>query len=288
MSFFSQIKNSIYNRDFYKSLLGKSFTYSFKYYFKLALIFSLLGAMVFGLLMVPNILSFLWTADAELVKIYPPDLVVTITDGQVSVNQPEPYSILWPEGFKLEDNLPPDWEVYENLVVIDTTRAVEATLNSTSTLVAVSGAVVGYKDLDGKIYTDTIAPFTNTEISYEKTLLVLEQIRPWYKFLIPFFVAGFFMVVFLMMVVLLGLLLIQALFSWVLLVLMKVSGSGTKKVSYIQAFQITLHATTLPVFLMGVLSVFGYPLLGVWFLALILVIIYLNLCPCLDTDRVAK
>ena len=282
MFFFKQVKNSIYNREFYKGLLERPFGYSLKYYLKLALTTALFGAVVFGLFMVPNILSFLWKVDAELVKIYPQDLVVTITDGEVSLNKPEPYRIAWPAGFDLTHILDREWIGYENLVVIDTTRAVEEILNSTSTLVAISATNIGYKDIDSKVYTDTIAPFTNTEITYNRVLEFLEDVRPWYKFLTPFFVVGVFVVAFLMMIFLLGLLLIQALFIWVLLLLMKVQKDKTKKVTFIQSLQVTLHATTLPVILMATLSVLGYPMFGVLFLALILVVIYLNLCPCLD------
>ncbi len=283
MFFFKQIKNSIHNREFYKSLLEKPFGYSLKYYLKLSLVSALFGAIVFGLFMVPNILSFLWKVDAELVKIYPQDLVVTITEGKVSLNKPEPYAVGWPTAFDLTSILDGDWVSYKNLVIIDTRRAVEETLNSTSTLVAISATNVGYKDIDGKIYTDTIAPFTNTEITYNRVLEFLEDVRPWYKFLTPFFVVGVFVVSFLMMIFLLGLLLIQALFSWVLLILMKVQKDKSKKITFIQALQVTLHAVTLPVILMGVLSVLGYPMLGILFLALILVVIYLNLCPCLES-----
>lgn len=285
MFFFKQIKNSIYNREFYKNLLEKPISYSFKYYLKLSLVSALFGAVAFGLFMVPNILSFLWKVDAELVKIYPQDLVVTITDGEVNLNKPEPYLVAWPAGFDLTHILDREWVVYGNLVVIDTTRAVEETLNSTSTLVAISATNIGYKDIDGKIYTDTIAPFTNTEITYNRVLEFLEEARPWYKFLTPFFVVGVFVVAFLMMIFLLGLLFIQALFSWMLLLFMKVQKDKAKKVTFIQALQVTLHATTLPVILMAILSVLGYPVFGVLFLALILVVIYLNLCPCLETKE---
>ncbi len=286
MNFLNQIQNSIYNRDFYKSLLTKPFWYSFKYYLKLSLLLSIVITTVFSIFIVPDLLRGLWKIDTEVLNIYPDDLVVTINEGKASINRPEPYVIALPR------HLIPaeidEFDNYQNLLVIDTKVGanIEQALESTSTMVFLSESQIAYKDIDGRIYTDSIAPFTNMTLSEGELKNVIEHVRPWYKVMAPVSVVLVFGASFLAMILLLMIILIQNIFSWILLRLMGVKIHG-QNVGFIKSFQVTLHAVTLSFILMAILVVFGAPTIGLLLFALTLAILYFNLCPCLDT-KVSK
>ncbi|MDQ5981486.1 MAG: hypothetical protein QG570_235 [Patescibacteria group bacterium] len=185
MKFLNQIQNSIYNRDFYKSLLAKPFWYSFKYYLKLSLLLSIVITIVFTIFAVPDLLRGLWKIDTEVLNIYPDDLVVTISEGRASINQTEPYVVPLPRHLIPKEI--EEFDNYQNLLVIDTKvgASIEQSLESTSTMAFLSETQIAYKDIDGRIYTDSIAPFTNMTISEGELRNVIEHVRPWYKVLAP-------------------------------------------------------------------------------------------------------
>lgn len=282
MNFLNQIQNSIYNRDFYKSLLTQPFWYSFKYYLKLSLLLSIVITIVFTIFAVPDLLRGLWKIDTEVLNIYPDDLVVTISEGRASINQTEPYVVPLPRHLIPEEI--EEFDNYQNLLVIDTKvgASIEQALESTSTMAFLSETQIAYKDIDGRIYTDSIAPFTNMTISEGELRNVIEHVRPWYKVLAPLSVVLVFGASFLSMILLLGIILIQNVFSWILLRLMGVKING-QNVGFIKSFQVTLHAVTLSFVLISILVIFGAPTIGILLFALTLAILYFNLCPCLDT-----
>lgn len=87
-------KNSFYNPDFYRNIAQVSWPDAFRTYFKFTLFLSVVFTIVAGFLLVPQGVMFVRENASSLVKKYfPTELVVTIKDGQASVNVPVPYVV---------------------------------------------------------------------------------------------------------------------------------------------------------------------------------------------------
>lgn len=106
MGFFQTIRSAFYDPAFYAGMASRSWVDAAKYYLVIAFVIVFAYASpVWGLLL---------TVKPELVDsavaVYPADLEVTVANGEMSINKPEPFAI------------PNTWtkELPENLVVFDT------------------------------------------------------------------------------------------------------------------------------------------------------------------------
>src|SRR3989344_3364074 len=87
-------KNSFYNPDFYRNIAQVSWPDAFRTYFKFTLFLSLVFTVVAGFLLVPQGVRFVRDNASDLAKKYfPTELVVTIKNGEASVNVPVPYMV---------------------------------------------------------------------------------------------------------------------------------------------------------------------------------------------------
>ena len=93
MKIFKNIKNSIYSPKFYKELLEKPFSFSFKYFAIFALTISLFVTIIFSVIYIPGIKFFIDEFGYNVIDYYPEELQVTIKNGQVFTNVQEPYFI---------------------------------------------------------------------------------------------------------------------------------------------------------------------------------------------------
>jgi len=112
-NFINQIKDGIYNPSFYSGLMvdGKV-RHGFFHLFKMYIIVSFLWGIVLVAVFLPLFVS---VVTPEAVKsAYPQELVVTVENGELSINQEEPYIIL----DKNKEG------VVSNLFVIDTNEEV--------------------------------------------------------------------------------------------------------------------------------------------------------------------
>ena len=110
-------KNSFYNPAFYRNIAEVSWKGAFRTYFKFTFFLSIVFAIVSGILLVPQGVSFVRESAPTLVKKYfPAELVVTVKGGEASVNVPVPYIIPMNPG---ADSAFKDTTL-KNVIVIDT------------------------------------------------------------------------------------------------------------------------------------------------------------------------
>src|SRR3989344_585910 len=112
MNFLNNIKDSLYNPDFYSGLKERRLSFSFKYFFSLAATLSIILAFMFGLEFAP-----IFSAEnlRKLAGFYPEELVLQVAKGVISTNVVEPYIIK--DTFEISND---SEKKYANAVVIDT------------------------------------------------------------------------------------------------------------------------------------------------------------------------
>ncbi len=265
MNIFTKIKNSIYNKDYYKStVLTESFGESIKYVIQVALVFALFASVIFAFL-TPKILNSIKQMVSSVVVGYPEDLVVSIKDGNATVNRPEPYFIKVKESFAGDGSI-------ENMMVINTTESFDSLKfkeYKTFSLLTKNEIVVIAEN--GEIKILPLANFGNIEIS--KSWIIEKQ--DWLFKSLPWFMVGMFFLLyigifFLEFIVAMVTLLLYALITWLILKIKKID------VSYGRAYQIAAHAGTIIMFFV-IIGQYFKPLNNIFLkLAILAFIVYLN------------
>jgi len=245
---FSNIIKSIYNPVFYQELKNKPLSFSFKYYFFLILLVSVIFTVVVMASFVPTVVGYMNQFGADLIASYPSDLELTIKNGEVSTNKPNPVVI----AFGGLDQLPT--EVTEdnkkvNLVVIDTDKAVTVeNFVAADTFVLIGKNEVAMQD-DEAVKIVKIGPTTSFKITDADVNNYGAKAMSWIKIIYPIAVVGSFLYKFIFLTFYLLILLISAVFVFLLLYLFG------RRVSYGKAYQVTLHAVTLVIVLDLILSI---------------------------------
>ena len=121
------IRASIHNPEFYKGLLSRKISWSFKYFFSFILILAVVSTAVFGWRAVPAVNSFLNNLAPTILEYYPDELEIVIKDGEASSNVAEPYVIKLPAELmsNAPESAPPNEPLdaendVENALVINT------------------------------------------------------------------------------------------------------------------------------------------------------------------------
>ena len=142
MNFLKDVRASIYGPGYYAGLKEKPLGYSIKYFFLLILCLAVISAGVMLFTVIPAINGFLTSFGQQVVAYYPDALQITIANGKVSTNVPEPYFLKLPPA--LQDRL---------------TQS--------------SDAVSGSSSIQNLLTIDTKDPFTIDEFRNDRTLLLL-------------------------------------------------------------------------------------------------------------------
>ena len=270
MSIFTQIKNSIYNKDYYKNVvLNETPKESIKYLAKLVLLVALLATIMFAFIL-PPIFKIVKIGVSSVATNYPDELVLSIKNGEASINQPEPYIIKTPSYLinlnKSEKPLP------ENLVVINTTEPFDLNIfreSKTSSLMTKTEIAFIQPDND-EMRILPLYKFGNIEINknwiLNKQSLIVELL-PWVMIMsIPVIYIGVFVGIFV------GMLIALFLYALIVFLIFKIKKLD---VSYKKSYQVALHASTLIIFL----SLFTTTLGSMGFfmrMIILIVIIFLN------------
>jgi hypothetical protein len=211
MKMWDAIRSCFYDPDFYRRIRVESLNFGIK-------VAALLGAIGIGislLLATPALVSFAHSnLPQALESAYPNDLVVTIDNGKMSINQPQPYYV--------KNTLPyfSGQDAPENLVVFDGTDKLEPDLNKNSTIVL---AKETYLIAEGQHNEQQIFPLsrlgtTTITIDKSKVVATIDTVKPYFvpvvyvggAFLFVLFVLGgtFFWLLFHMVYLLIPALLI--------------------------------------------------------------------------------
>lgn len=279
--FFITIRDSIYNPKFYHELLKRPMGFSLKYFFLFILIVAILTTAVVSSQIIPLINRGVGTAAEQVLAQYPDELVITIKNGQASTNVAEPYAIKmpqeWLKAYTSQSSPEASWEP-ENLVVIDTSAVASSfsldalKARKTATLLTKDALVVAKNPNELSVLPLKAIP----DASVSKPMLtdLREKIRPWLKFLGPVVAFVLLVVIFIGGMSQLAYLLIAALLIWALTAIMKI------KTGYTKAYQIGLHAITLPM-IAGLLfdAIAHRPRAPFLFTILMLIVVGINLKP---------
>jgi hypothetical protein len=256
-AFFYVYYKSLTTVKYYQDILKTELGFSMKYFFALAIIATLIVAVSTSVREVPKIKSAVDGVLTQSQELYPEDLVITIENGQMSTNQPDPVIISMPQVPGVQE--PDPAADFDNLVVIDE----EGTLGdmekyNTLFLVNESNILVWS---EGRIEVYPLRDLPNTEITRETINNLVERFEGWIR-LIPYIITVLVFVALLFYY--LGFRLVYLL--PVALIFFIIGSIRGLKLTYGKYYQIGLHTITLPLTVEMIAVLVGIPILfPFWF-----------------------
>lgn len=231
MKFLKDIKNSIYNPDYYNRVIANPFSSSLKYFLLFILFLALLSTIILSFTVTPKIRFFIDTMSKEILRYYPDELEIMIKKGKVSTNVQEPYFIKTSSDSKNT--------LMENILVINTKDpfSLENFKSYKTACLLTEENLVCYDSNQ----TIKINPLTNIpDFKLDKSIVssFLTKIQPFFKLLYPFFILFFFMVIFIASLWQMIYLFFGALFIWLVAKIRKVD------IGYKKSYQLGLHLMT--------------------------------------------
>jgi len=267
----SYIKQSVYGPEYYRELLVRPLSYSWKYYSGLAMLIAIFLTIISSILLVPQVNRAINEFPAKFFAYYPNELELRVQNGVVTSNVVEPYFLPIPEMYKKVISQKGD---IEHLVVIDTKTPISLdAFRAYKSVIWVGGNAFVFYDNQLGI---RIAPITKNAnyVVNESTLHGIEsRLSPYYVFFAPLMVLA----IFLALMVGLGVNFIYLLFG-ALLVMLLGRFILKQKWGYGTAYRIGLHAITLPLLVDTLLSFVGLNIINIPLLqtVLLLAVVYLN------------
>ncbi|MBT6401205.1 DUF1189 family protein [candidate division WWE3 bacterium] len=256
---------SLTSPKYYNDIVKTNFGFSMKYFSVLALISSLVAFSGLVKPIMTDLGDSLKAVETTVVDSFPDDLEITVKDGEVSINQPEPYIFQTPEeGF--ESTMEEGQEVPRNLLVFDSKGTLDD-LERYDTLFLVNKSNI-LAQSSNKIEVYPLDEFPNGTFGAEDIKGLLNEVRPFID-AIPYIVLA---------VALLGTIVYYFGFRLVFLlvvalVLFAVGNLRGLRMKYSKYYQVGIHALTLPLIIEVLSGVFEYPInMPFWFLTLTVLI----------------
>lgn len=240
------------NIEFIGNIIHKPINYSVKYFLALSIIFSTIGAISFYLQDSKEIKASAVKFVEDLTKSYPEDLVITVKDGVVKVNQPEPFFIKTPKALRSQDEVFP-----ENFLTFDSGGTIEDLEKYNTAYLINSKNVIG--NVGGKMEVNATADIPDSKLNRQDFMTIIGRLNEFLN-LIPILLAISVFIIYLITYLGINVLGFLAIAS-----ILKLFGNTLKtSTSFWNYFQIAIHAATLP------LSV-----------ALLLTLLHINILPAL-------
>jgi hypothetical protein len=268
--FIEHIQKSIYAPVYYRDIVTRPASYSWKYYGSLAMFLAVLMTIVASVPLVPRLNTFLTTLPTSVIAYYPSDLQMIITRGQVATNVSEPYFLKLPSG-EATSTLASSSSVF-SLGVIDTKSEVTLSrFNEYHALFWITRDSLVSLDRAGGLQVTKLGDITIT-IDVEHLRSFVRGIEPYFVWVSPVVVFVIFVGMLLSFLVMLVYLLLDALFVFVLGRILK------QYWSYRDAYHICLHAVTLPLLCSSIFYLLPVSGIQLPFLStlLLLVVVYFN------------
>lgn len=257
LAFIYVFKNSLVSPKYYSQVVQQKLRFSLKYYFLLAFVASIIIGAVSFWTIVPQAKTAMYGFIKQGVALYPAELVVSIKEGKLSINQPVPYIIATPKEFiKGEENFP------KNIIVFDTAGTLDD-LKKYDTVFLVNEVNVLANDAsNGKIQTFPLKEFPDGEVSQKVVTDLAAKLTPY----ISVVAYGMFAILF-VFVFINNLIFKFVDFVIVGLILSLVGKIRGVSLHFRQYLQVAMHAATLAFVLDVCFSVFKYsPPTDMWFL----------------------
>jgi len=262
--FFADFKNSIYNPNYYKEILHKPFSYSFKYFLTFSLVVSFLMALTLSLVLLPKFTPILSNLELKVTRNYPQGLEVKVENGQASANVPQPYFIKTPQSVRASGSQIEK----DNIIVLDT----ENTFNldkfySYKTISVLNKDSFTYLEND-KLTIQSLRSIPNITINKENISTWIKSVAPFIGLFYPLFFVGVFIGMIFYFIFQMVYLLPMSLFIWL------VAKMKNIKAGYWKSYQIGMHIISPLIILFFLLSAINLNFTFMLSLAVILMAIF--------------
>ncbi|KKS21521.1 MAG: hypothetical protein UU77_C0001G0016 [candidate division WWE3 bacterium GW2011_GWC1_41_7] len=256
-AFFYVFYRSLTSVKYYQDVVRATLNFSMKYFFTISALAALLVTVGTVVPMIPTLRDTISNFIEQGRTFYPDELVITSADGKLSVNQPEPYMIPFPDIPEVSDQ--PDTVQFENLVVFDSQGTLDD-LENYKTLILVNEANILAKG-ENKIEVYPLKDMPDGQLTKTEINQALDKIQEIAVY-IPYLLASllFVGVVFYY----LGLRLVYLLF--VALILMGIGRIKNFDYDYKKYLQLAIHTMTLPLLMDVIFNLVRVPLpIPFWF-----------------------
>lgn len=257
-TFLYSLRRTFTSPNYYSDILKAPFSFSLKFFYLFFFIYSMIFTTYVTIkyfLPLKNLIRFL---PNKLVELYPSELTITIKNGNVSTNVPEPYRFPLKNIENLFEEidkqvLGQSTETIENLLVIDTKGKIE-NFSQYQTYALLTKNHLSYPK-DSNIETVSLAKIENFTINRAVAQNAVNLITPFLRFVVPVLVVSTFL--FLLAFYPLTKLAYLLFFSLVLLVIGKIVHFplANKK-----SFQLGLHLIVISTTLFSIISSIGFTL----------------------------
>lgn len=267
---FSTFKKSLYEPALYRTIADAPLKDAFRYYAKFGFVLSVVATVLFSILLIPHGVRFIQERAPELVReYYPAELLLTISQGAVSINVAEPY-IAKPKGdmqSMLKEN------GFENMLVIDTKNVFDKKkFEEYNTFALLTKNELVTKSNQGQITIQDIPSALNATLDQKTLLAWVEHVRSALVYIVPLGILATFVTLFLSYVVYLIPLLLFALAPFLIAKMRNIP------LSYGGAYRISLYAVIPGIVLKSFLSILGIFFVPAYLTFLVfLLIVTLNL-----------
>jgi len=279
--FLHKVKSSVYDPVYYRELLGKPLSYSVRYFFTFIFYVALILTVVFSFASVPAAQSLFSWALQETTDAYPGELEIKLEKGVVGTNVSEPFFIKIPDDQK--KNINQNSTNFENFLVIDTRTpfSLDEFKNYKTVVLLTRDTAVYYKN-ERTAEIQSLATFPNVTVNKESVNGWIDKIRPLGKFIPAVVVLGTFVGLYFFNMLDLLYLFISALLIWFLF------WYWSMPYGYKKAYQVGLHALTLPTLVYYVF--FFIPALhsSLFFGLIFLLAVIMNLRPGVSPHKSSK
>jgi len=250
-TFLYVFRNSFIKPDYYLEVLKVGFSFSLKYFLFLFFCLSFITVVSFSSLMFAKAQPYMAKLKTEVINLYPDELELTIKDGTLATNVAEPYFIpLKPELFPQEiaDGLKKQ-PIY-NIIVIDA-QANPADLKQYQTFILLTKNSLAYLQNRNEIRIQSLEEVKDFSLDKTKFSQAWQKAAPFIDWLIPGLI--FLSLIFVPVFTIVSKLIYLCLFSLITLIIFKLF--KLKKLKFVKAWQINLHAITLPTIVIALFQV---------------------------------
>lgn len=273
--FFQNIVNSVLSAEFYYKVLNTPLSFSMKYFMLLILMVSLVYTAFFEFKLIPEFSKFINTGITKVESLYPSDLILTMENGVLTTNAKEPY-------FVTMESVIPDIKTQNqeasspaNILVIDTkTPFDEQQYKNYSTIVWLTKTSMVYPDSGNSAGGIRLMPFSEFK---EKVVLDKKTVDSGIIAVKPMLVnlTNIFALLFFPMICLMLLLYKLSCLLWTALLVFILAKIAKYNFSYSKSYQLSLHASTLPLFIQMVSTLAGVNIfIPFWYTLLTLIILF--------------
>lgn len=267
-NFWTDIKNSIYGRDYVEHFASRTFGQGVSYIAKLTFVEVLIIVLIGSAVFIPvakivldreNVYSFLDTY-------IPAGAEVNVKDGKVTTPDGKPVIIPFPEDSEVED--------VENIIVVDpaVTENELMKYEEYNTMVLVTSDKIVSLEEDESVKVGSLSEVPDYKINRDAFVGLYEKFRPYIFVMIPMFaiVGGLMIFVF-------GVVFTLIMNIFMALVTLLVSKIKKIDLTYKQAYVVSLFAMTVSAIVSAISILFGHTLNFIWIIAVIAIAVSVNL-----------